>query len=523
MAVNLFTGATDNNWGTSTNWSLGAVPTATDGNVATFDATSPNCTVNTSIRVCNGIDFTGYTNTITMSFDIRINGACTLDPSMNVSGSGTIVFNGTTNTLQSNGKVWSNSFETTSNVTGAGGVSVTLLDNCVFNGSLIVGSTISSVSATINGFSLTFGGGLSVFGNGNRTLGGTTNLIANGTGNFTTGVNSWVSNPLEINTTGTITFLTRFYKRSGLFKYTAGTTQTNGCSFVFGSISLTVDINGDTSASATTLSTTGINLYSLDTTSAVTTTLSSPLRVTNLHTAGGGNFNASASIYNKGSYTINSNTGSGLYNYYLDGTGTWSGSSSVRHNLTINTSGTITISGNVSFSGNTSAVFTYVSGTVNSSSGTLLLGQLTNAKLDLNSLVLTNVLCNGNATTTLLSTLNCTNLSFSTSHTFDGSYGFVCANFTSSVTSNIVTLKNGVTYTVNSALSLSNSTLKSSTVSSYAYFNVNPVASVSCTNNTVTDINSSGGQTVVSTASTLTRTINWSLTANTGNFLLIFD
>ena len=64
MAANIFTGATDSNWGTATNWSTGAVPTGADGNVATFDASSPDCTVNSSNRVCHYLDMSAYANKI---------------------------------------------------------------------------------------------------------------------------------------------------------------------------------------------------------------------------------------------------------------------------------------------------------------------------------------------------------------------------------------------------------------------------------------------------------------------------
>ena len=64
MAANIFDGSTDGNWGTAANWSLGAVPLIGDGNVATFDATSPNCTINSTARACNGLDMTGYLGTL---------------------------------------------------------------------------------------------------------------------------------------------------------------------------------------------------------------------------------------------------------------------------------------------------------------------------------------------------------------------------------------------------------------------------------------------------------------------------
>lgn len=412
MAANIFqNGGVDNNWGTVGNWSLGAIPTSTDGNIATFDATSPNCTVNTNVRPCNHIDFSAYTNTITMTFGIEINGDCTLGASMGIAGSGgglQFAFAGCN--ARSNGKVWTNNFGTTTPVAGAGGVGITLLDDWVVTGSLSFASSLSS-GHTINGFSLTFGGGLSVFGNGNRTLAGTTQLIANGTGSITTGVNSWISPQLEINTSGTITFVTRFYKRSGLFKYTSGTTQTNNCTFVFGSASLTIDVNGDTSPSATTLSTTGINFYNLDTTDAITNALSSPIRVINSHTHGQGNFSA-GNIYNKGSITLTINTPVSSVVMTFDGTGSWSGNFNARNKFVINTTGTFTLNGTLTI--NTGFYLEYISGTT-ICNGTLTLGAVVTLDVNGDS--------SPSATTTSSTGINFNNLTSTASaaHTIIGS------------------------------------------------------------------------------------------------------
>ena len=77
MAANIFTGATNSLFSVATNWSLGTVPTSTDANTATFDATSPNCTVNVSSN-CQSLDFTGYTNVLTMTFILTVsNGTVT--------------------------------------------------------------------------------------------------------------------------------------------------------------------------------------------------------------------------------------------------------------------------------------------------------------------------------------------------------------------------------------------------------------------------------------------------------------
>ena len=60
MAANIFTGAINANTNNAGNWSLLSIPTFSDGNVATWGATSPNCTVNATLS-CNAVDFTGYT------------------------------------------------------------------------------------------------------------------------------------------------------------------------------------------------------------------------------------------------------------------------------------------------------------------------------------------------------------------------------------------------------------------------------------------------------------------------------
>lgn len=530
MAVNKFTGATNNNWGTATNWSLGTVPTATDGHIATFDATSPNCTVNTSTRPCNHIDFTNYTNTITMSFGIAVNGDCTLGASMNVVSSGPgiqFTFNGCNAT--SNGKVWPANFGSTTAASGSGGVVITLLDDWVVTGSLSFATSISSVGCTLNGYSLTFGGGLSLFGNGNRSLGGNTQLIANGTGTITSGVNSYCTPPLEINTSGTITFDTRFYKRTSLFKYTAGTTETNGCTFVFGSVALTVDVNGDTSPSATTLSSTGINFWRLDTTGGITTTLSSPIRIINLHTAGGGNFNSGANIYNKGDWTINSNTGSALYNYYLDGTGTWSGNAGVRHNLTINTSGTITISGNVRFGGLANVTFVYTAGTIVQSGATLQLGLSgTITNLDVSGIVWDNISYIAVSTTNLISPLNSITSTFLNSQTFGGIAGWNCKNIACSVAGTVISLAAN-TYTITSSMimtgtSISRIAFTTGSVGVIALVNLQYGATQNNIFVNATRINSLGGQTIYTTGS-LATTQNWNTgtqLGESGKFLIMF-
>lgn len=215
MAANLFTGATDSNWGTGTNWLLG-VPTAVDGNVATFNATSPACTVNASARVCNNIDFTGYTNTITMSQQITVSGNITHDSGYTVAGAGALAANANC-TLTSNGFVWPNPFTFQNNST-----TLTLADNAKVTGLTMLGSGTGAVA--LNGFQLESAGGVT-WGVTTGNISGSTVLLISGTGTLTTNM---TTGSLRLSTTfnsgGTLTWSgSNFNYAGGTLTYTAGT------------------------------------------------------------------------------------------------------------------------------------------------------------------------------------------------------------------------------------------------------------------------------------------------------------
>jgi hypothetical protein len=110
MAVNTFTGATNNNWGTSTNWSEGTVPTASDGHVTTFDAASPKCIIDGGNKVCNALDSTDYADADGFVWDgtartITVSGNITFGAGMNDDGNITLATN-VNLTLTSNGYKW---------------------------------------------------------------------------------------------------------------------------------------------------------------------------------------------------------------------------------------------------------------------------------------------------------------------------------------------------------------------------------------------------------------------------------
>lgn len=204
MAINKWTGATNSSWSFATNWSLGVVPTSSDGHITTFDATSPACTVNGGIRQANAIDFSGYTNTITMTFGLQILGNITLGASMGISGTGALTPSATS-TLTSNGKTWPNDLSITSGASST----ITLADNWT-----VLGTVTNNASlVTINGNTL--------YCNGNITWTqqasiGTTTFVVNGAGIITTA--GTFRNNLTINSTSTPIF-------SGNIFFTSATLQ----------------------------------------------------------------------------------------------------------------------------------------------------------------------------------------------------------------------------------------------------------------------------------------------------------
>lgn len=338
MAANIFTGATNSNWGTATNWSLGAVPTASDGNPATFNAASPACTVDTSARVCNGLDFRGtgvtdYANTITMSQQITCSGSVTLSPTMTIADAGTLIVN-TASTLTSATKTWPNS------LTLNGAVTHTLADDWDVDGTLSLGTT--SQTTTIAGaFTLTVAGGLTWPGSGSVVT-GAASIVLNGTGTITGGASSaTLKLNLTINTAGTITFAASSHSYStGTLTYTAGTVVTTGSTLLI-------------LAANTTLAVNGITWNNVTLQGAFTHTLSENINVSGLLQLGAG---TSATVIN-GS-TINASAGvrlggssatvSGTTVINVNGTGTLDGPSLttgvINNPITINVpGGTVTV------------------------------------------------------------------------------------------------------------------------------------------------------------------------------------
>ena len=144
---------TGGNWDSIGTWVEGVVPTNADDVVAT--ATSGQLTVNVS-SACKSIDFTNYTNTLTMASTLTVSGNVTLVSGMTISGSGTLSINATS-TLTSNGKVWTGgltfagaslTYTLADNWTSLGTVSFSATGTPLLNGNtLYCSSSISSTTA----------------------------------------------------------------------------------------------------------------------------------------------------------------------------------------------------------------------------------------------------------------------------------------------------------------------------------------------------------------------------------------
>ncbi len=405
MADNFFTGATDAQWAVATNWSLGTVPTASDGNVARFDAASPTCSLGANNKVCNGIDFTGYT--ATLQFGVRtlsVSGNAVLDPGMTWTGTG--VF-----TMAASGSITSNGFQSPATMTfGFTGTAqtYTLQDDLTILGSCSLNGSATSLTINNNGTAKVIYAGQNVSSSAPGCQ-GTAKIMMNGTGTWnSTGA---VQNDFEINTAGTITMGTNVRYATGTFTYTAGTVVTTGSTFNLGLSAMTT----------TTVNAAGItfnNITFIQGTSAVIT-LSADLNATGLvSTVSNGTVNGSAiNILNNGSFSVGGGAsgvlaGTTVLNF-TGSTCTWlTGTGSNRLTTNINTAGTLTMTGTTIYGTGT---LTHVAGTVVTTGHTLSL--TTSCTLDTDPVAWNNISLPASITLTLSSDITVTGTFISTGGT----------------------------------------------------------------------------------------------------------
>ena len=359
MAIRTWRGTIDSNWGTAGNWLEGAVPLVADDVI--FDVTSPNCTVNTTTRVCKSINFSAYTNTITMSFGINVAATTStgvqiiLGSGMTINGGGAINIARVNTILRSNGKVWPNDLGIGTIGSLATNSIYTLQDNWVLGGSFVSGYG-TGLNYTLTGGTLTVGG--SFLMNGQQAGNFLHNITLTGSGTISgTGFIDSYPN-LVINTSGSYT-LGNFNVRSTNFIYSSGTITTTSGSTFTSLGTTTVNTNGSTSLSPPLSSSTGINFFNFSTFQSATITLPTPLCVIgDFDNAGslltGRNVVINGSdVYLNGGFGYRVRTVTGTSNFRFQGTGNLFSDSAlistfgpgVGNNFIINTPGTITVTG----------------------------------------------------------------------------------------------------------------------------------------------------------------------------------
>jgi len=511
MATKYFVNGGGGAWNNTLSWSLSSgggggagVPTASDDVI--LNANSPACTVSTTAGVCLSFTATNYTSLLTANVNITVSGNLTFGSAMTFAGTGTIIVNATA-TLTSNGVTVGLPLTLISGVS----TTWTLGDNFTMNKLFQTQGSTGGLTYTINGNILTLLAGASFNGGSGSSAtitNGTTNIVIAGTGTYTIG-NGSLRNNVTINAPGQILTFPTWVYNTGTLTYTAGTINGTPTWTFNGSVTL------DTS------STTIYDMPVLVNISAATVvlTLLSDFRTSRgLTLAAGGNLtiNNFSFYISGGVFTPNSSV-SGTATIILGGvngasTVTWSGSSSVRTNITINTPGTVTISGTILYSTGT---FTYTAGVVNTVGSTINIGAATTFNtvgMSFNNITLTAAI-----TLTLNSTLSVSGtLTWGAlSQTFTGTAGFnVGSLVVSAVNGNSVTLLSGVEYIVNNNFSIASTstnrwTLKSSNSGVQTIFTLKPAASQLSSFVTTTDINSSNGQTIWCWNISQTNTTNW--------------
>jgi len=512
------------NWNSNSTWSPSTgFPASSDTVKAT--GSSGALTVNVA-SACKLLDFTGYTNTLTMSNTITCGGSVTLASGMTITGINDLRL-GANCTIKSNGKIFSGGMQLIN-----GAITVTLADDWTILGTLT--KTITTGDGILNGNTLTIGGGLTV---SNRIL-GTTNLIMNGTGTWTSNTNCNLGCNLTFNTIGTITISGTVFlgtSTSITLTYIAGIIITTGSTLQLGRTHV-LNTGGMTWNNVSMVNQNGFG---------TSTTLNSDLNIAGNLVCFGSIFNGAFNVNVGGNVTTDPtfNT-TGTATIIMNGTGTWSGHGSISNNLKFNTSGTITISNAVFFKTGT---LTYTAGTIITSGDTLsILGSCT---LNTSGIIWNNIAITGSTTITLASDFkfagtltNASTSSFAGSHsvistgnsthtlsalltfkklnlqgntTFAGTSGFTTDTLTCATAGTTQTLVSTKTYTVNKLLTITG-TLASPISFLATTGGSKAIVTVGSASNDVSfcnaaDIGSSLGYTVWDYKGTLSNTSNWNL------------
>lgn len=311
--ANLYFRNTGNvNYNVTTNWSatdgggsVGAIPTSAD--TVYLTSNSGPCTVNVA-SVSNSFICTAYTNTLTFTSSVSMFGSTIiLSSGMTINGTGGLSVQSSC-TITSNGKTIP---------------TLVFLGTSLFFGFTDTCTVTNLQMGTLVG-ALYTGGTINVRGNLNmssqNTAGSTTpiNMIGTGTWNG----NATINNPLTINTTGTTTIGTVSYA-NGTLTYTAGNVVTTGSTLYVGANCI--------------LNTNGIFWNSINTSGAITLTLTSPLNANTITPNNTSQVFAGTAGWTTGTLNMNNQVGQSISlttgnTYTITNSITSTGSTSASHN-----------------------------------------------------------------------------------------------------------------------------------------------------------------------------------------------
>ena len=213
------------NWNATATWIEGIVPIL--GDTVFAIGTSGQLTVNVA-SACTSIDFTNYTNTLTMNATLSVGGSVTLVAAMTITGGGALTISAAS-TLTSNGKIW----------LGAMNFNVgpfTLADNWIVNGTVTWnangGHLLSNTLTCMGNFTLTQAPNPS----------STATIVLGGTGTWS-GTFAVRGITLQINTTGKITISGTVNRGIGTLEYIAGTVITAGSTLNISAAATLIDMD----------------------------------------------------------------------------------------------------------------------------------------------------------------------------------------------------------------------------------------------------------------------------------------
>jgi len=329
------------NWNATATWMEGIVPVL--GDTVFAAVTSGQLTVNVA-SACTSIDFTNYTNTLTMNATLSVGGNVTLVAAMTVTGTGTLSITAAA-TITSNGKTWSGA------LTLWGG-SVSFGDNWTVTGLLT-----TTTNTNLGNNSITCNGGIK--NNGGTTVGSC--IIKLGGGTWTGSFTAAIRNPFQF--VGDCTVSGNVAFNNNTMTWVSGIITTAGSILYVTSVATTLNTSGMTWSQ--------VRFYGV----GITHTLTSDLNVdwlllgtsTNQTTINGSTINVTGSIQMLG---VSGGLTTGTTKIKITGGYITSAGMTLRSSLEI--AGDVTIVSENTLTYNTGTL-TYTSGKVTTTGSTLAL------------------------------------------------------------------------------------------------------------------------------------------------------